>query len=48
MKENQVRLKLNAAHQVLVCASDVKLLRDNINIMKNTESHVDESKGVEL
>jgi hypothetical protein len=40
VQEKKVRPKLNAA-QVLVYADDENLLRDNINAMKNRESHPD-------
>jgi hypothetical protein len=48
-KENQVGLKLNGTHQLLVYADDVNLLRDNIDsIKKNTETLIDSSKEVGL
>jgi hypothetical protein len=44
---NQVGLKLNGTHQLLVYAGEVNLLGGNINTMKkNTETLVDSSKEV--
>jgi hypothetical protein len=37
IEEKQEKLKLNAAHQVLVYANDINLMKDNINAMKNTD-----------
>jgi hypothetical protein len=49
VQENQVALKLNGTHQLLVCADDMKLLGDNIDtIKKNTETLIDVSKEVDL
>jgi hypothetical protein len=40
---------LNVTHQVLACADDVSLLRDNIESIKGTtESSIDASKEVTL
>jgi hypothetical protein len=35
VQENQVGLKLNGTHQVLVYADEVNLLRDNIDTIKD-------------
>jgi hypothetical protein len=45
--ENQVGLKLNGIHQLLVYADDVNLLGDHIDtIKKNTETLIDAGKEV--
>jgi hypothetical protein len=49
VQENQVGLKLNRAHQLLVCADDVNLLGDNIDTTKKSiESQNDASRDVGL
>jgi hypothetical protein len=49
VQENQVGLKLNGTHQLLVYADDVNLLGDNIDAMKkNMETLTDSSKEVGL
>jgi hypothetical protein len=46
---NQVRLKLNGTHQLLVYADDLYLLRYNIDIIKkNTETLNEDSKNIGL
>jgi late competence protein required for DNA uptake (superfamily II DNA/RNA helicase) len=48
-KKNQVGLKLNGTHQLLVYADDVNLLDDNIDaIKKNMDILIDASKEVGL
>jgi hypothetical protein len=46
--ENQVGLKLNGTHQLLVYAEDVSLLGNNIYNIKNAETLIDASKLVGL
>jgi hypothetical protein len=49
VQENQVGLKLNATHQLLVCTDDANLLGDNTDIIqKNTETLTDASNEVDL
>jgi hypothetical protein len=49
VQENQVGLKLNGTHQLLVCTDGVNLLGDNVGtIKKNTETLIDTSKEVGL
>jgi hypothetical protein len=49
VQKNEVGLKLNWTHQLLVYADDVNLLGDNTDtIKKNTETVIDASKEVSL
>jgi hypothetical protein len=49
VQENQVGLKLNGPHQLLVCAYDMNPHGDNIDTMKkDTETLIDASKDVGL
>jgi hypothetical protein len=49
VQENQVGLKLNGTHQLLVYADDVNLLVGNIDTTKkNTQTLIDASKEIGL
>jgi hypothetical protein len=49
VQENQVGLKLNRTHQLLVYADDINLLEDNIDsIKKNTETLIEANKEADL
>jgi hypothetical protein len=46
VQEDQVGLKSNGTHQLLVYADDVNLLDDNRDTIKNMDTLIDASKGV--
>jgi hypothetical protein len=49
VKENQVGMKMNRTHQLLVYADDLNPLGDNIDtIKKNTQTLIDARKDVGL
>jgi hypothetical protein len=49
IQENQLGLKLNGTHELLVYVDDVNLLGDNIDTIKeNTETLIDANKEVSL
>jgi sRNA-binding carbon storage regulator CsrA len=37
VKENQMRLKINEPHQVLICAENIKLLEETIDTIKKMQ-----------
>jgi hypothetical protein len=48
VQENQVELKLNGAHHLLVYVDDVNLLGDNAYTIKENRNFIDASKRVGL
>jgi hypothetical protein len=48
VQENQVRLKLNGAHLLLACTTDVNLLADKINTIKEKLTDAKEEDSLEV
>jgi hypothetical protein len=46
VQENQVALKFNGTHRLLVNTDDVNLLGDNLNTIKNAQALIDASKEI--